>query len=463
MFDAQYDMAFAYSVASMGMYIVSLVVIIDRIFVERGLQGQDLVPTKYSNTLYAQMDLTVTSNTTQKVLSKGYANQMKILIAEEFALHSLKEMNNDIWVKVIFYVRRAAGAIITVLTFAFAIYLINIAINHGEEINAKFAYGVPLLLAIVKQGLPIFLNIGVAIEARESIEDVLQAGVGRVYVFKMLNLGIMFWQTYTNVENGTLGADSDCVETEIGKVFYNGMLMDMFVVGGTVVGTSFLMYKLNNMAEEVKEGGRSEFNHELVGQNIIDLMYRQAMIWCGATLSPVLCAWGSLMNLVIFKIQMKTFLITHRPPEKAWGASDSNNFFLYLLLLTLCVAWIPGMVFMERTMHCGPYESVLNPNQAIANFMETVPDAKALLVFLMDPMILMLFIVMQIIRSGFTNADLLKVQRQLEQTDEEWHREKEEKETLMRRCLEAGMSKEELDKGGGANKGSVADELGKDD
>ena len=70
---------------------------------------------------------------------------------------------------------------------------------------------------------------------------------------------------------------------------------------------------------------------------------------------------------------------------------------------------------------------------------------------------------MQIIRSGFTNADLLKVQRQLEQTDEEWHREKEEKETLMRRCLEAGMSKEELDKGGGANKGSVADELGKDD
>merc|ERR1711939_382090 len=146
-------------------------------------------------------------------------------------------------------------------------------------------------------------------------------------------------------------------------------------------------------------------------------MYRQAMIWCGGMLSPVLSAWGSLMNFIIFQIQMRTFLITHRPPDKAWGASDSNKFFLYLLLMTLCITSIPGMLFMERQMFCGPYEGLLNPNAAIANFMETVPQTKAVLTGMMDPMFLLCVIIFMIIMNKLANTDLAKVKHQLWQTD----------------------------------------------
>lgn len=462
---ASYDMAFAYSCANVGMFAVSLSCIIERIFIERAKSGGDLVPTQYCNTMFAQMDLTVTSEATQRTLSKGYANQAHILIAEDNARADLQKKMADFWAQVEFYVRRGSGIVITILTFVLAVVLIAAAVESGDEITAKFEYGVPLIFAIVKQGLPLFLNLSVAIENRESIEEVIRISVARVYIFKMFNLGIMIWETNNQVKAGTLGAGSDCVETEIGKVFYNAMLMDMFVVGGTVVGSSYAMYWMAGMDEEKDKDGkpkdpRAEFDHELVGNNVIDLMFRQGQIWVGAMLSPVLCAWGSLMNFVIFQIQMRTYLVTHRPPEKAWGANDSNMFFLYLLLLTLCVAAVPFIQFQDSTIHCGPYAGLANPQAAIGNFLDTVPDIKKLLQNFFDPMFLLGVIVLQQILLKSSSSDAVAVQRKLVQTNAEWIREKEDREKMMRRCLEAGMSKEQIESGTKAK--DLSEELNED-
>jgi len=449
---AKYDMAFAYSCANVGMFVVSLYCIIERIFIERARSGGDLVPTRYCSTMFEQMDLTVTSQSTQATLSKGYANQAHVLIAEENARADLQKKMADFWTQFEFYVRRGSGLLLTVLTFVLAVVLIAAAVQQGDAITAKFAYGVPLIFAIVKQLLPIFLNLSVSIENRDSIEEVIQISVSRVYVFKMFNLGIMIWETNNKVKAGTLGSGTDCVETEIGKVFYNAMLMDMFVVGATVVLSSYALYWLAGLDEEPDLDGkpkdpRTEFNHELVGNNVIDLMFRQGQIWCGAMLSPVLCFWGSLMNFVIFQLQMRTYLVTHRPPEKAWGANDANMFFLCLLLLTLCVATVPFINFQNSSVHCGPYAGLSSPQAAIGNFLDTVPDVKKLMETFFQPMFLLGIIVLQQIWLKSGNSEFAAAHRKLVQTTEEWVREKEDREKMMRRCLEAGMSKEQLESG----------------
>lgn len=223
------------------------------------------------------------------------------------------------------------------------------------------------------------------------------------------------------------------------------MLMDMIVVAGTVVATSFGAKWYNEYSE--KDDPRTEFNHDLVGNMVIDLMYRQAMIWTGAVLSPVLCGWGSLMNLAIFQVQRLCFLRTHKPPEKAWGASDSNKFFLYLLMLTLGIAALPAGVFLDRKMECGPFLGKVSPVGALSDFIGNIKQLKDGMTVLTNPFVLVSVSVVLVIALRFRGTDNNILQRRLEQTSGEWMREKDEKEMLMRRCLEAGMSKEDLDKG----------------
>jgi len=255
----------------------------------------------------------------------------------------------------------------------------------------------------------------------------------------------MFYQIYQNVEAGKIGVHGDCIETEVGKIFYNAMLMDMFVVAGSVAGTSFAVLKMNKF-NEMKEP-RTEFDHELVGGNVIDLMYRQAMIWCGSVLSPVLCLWGAVMNYIIFKVQEMCFLRTHRPPEKAWGASDSNKVFLMLLGFTLLIAALPAGAFMNRTMTCGSFDGKENPMEALNDFVANIPDLQNAIGQATNPFVLVAVIVVLVLYVKLQGTEIQKLDRRLRITDEEWTREKEEKETLMRRCLEAGMSKEDLDRG----------------
>ena len=64
-----------------------------------------------------------------------------------------------------------------------------------------------------------------------------------------------------------------------------------------------------------------------------------------------------------------------------------------------------------------------------------------------NPFVLVAVIVVLVLYVKLQGTEIQKLDRRLRITDEEWTREKEEKETLMRRCLEAGMSKEDLDRG----------------
>ena len=64
-----------------------------------------------------------------------------------------------------------------------------------------------------------------------------------------------------------------------------------------------------------------------------------------------------------------------------------------------------------------------------------------------NPLILAGAILVLFIYIRMQGTEISQLARRLKVSDEEWSREKDEKETLMRRCLEAGMSKEELDRG----------------
>ena len=143
----------------------------------------------------------------------------RIHIADEFAIHALKEKMATWKDKFFFVGRRLLGLFITVATFALALFLIGLVVQHGDQITDAFPYGIPLLLAIVKQaprwdgtgqdspvdktgrpiprltklnlclqGMPPLLNIAVALEGHDSIEQVLlQIVICAMCTFSMLS------------------------------------------------------------------------------------------------------------------------------------------------------------------------------------------------------------------------------------------------------------------------------------
>lgn len=186
------------------------------------------------------------------------------------------------------------------------------------------------------------------------------------------------------------------------------------------------------------------FDHNVVGDCVIDLMYRQAMIWSGAILCPVLCLWGFLMNLIIFLVQCETFIRTHGPPLQPWGASDSNKFFLYLLLFTLAIAAVPAAQFYSDSKDCGAFVSVKNPLESFQDVVRASNTLNEVLKYATNKWVLASLLLATLFFLRLLYSDLTSIRRELQKVRTQSEIEKEEKESLIRRFCEQGMSKEEL-------------------
>lgn len=441
--DGKYDMALAYALSVAVMFLFSMATIVDRIFIERGRTSSGTSCAVYTPTLISQQDFSVTSQSTQSTLTKGCAQQLRIHIADEHTAAHAQATRASCQDMTIFILRRTTGFLIASSVFVGAVYINVWVLSNGDELGKSFPFAVPLLLVSVKQGLPIFVILSVWIEDRVNIEDVLQVTMLRVYCFKLFSLLVWFWEMRNQVLDGSLVKDKQdaCVETEVAKIFYEAMLMDMFVVSGTCVVSSFALKKVNSIrgCDELQV-----FDHNVVGDCVIDLMYRQAMIWSGAILCPILCLWGFLMNLVIFMVQCNTFVVTHGPPSQPWGASDSNKFFLYLLLCTLVIAAVPAAQFYNDPKECGAFVSVANPLQSFNDVIRASDGLNEVLKYATNKWVLSSILLASFLFSRLLHSDLQSTERELKKIRGQCDIEKEEKESLIRRFCEAGMTKEEL-------------------
>lgn len=178
---------------------------------------------------------------------------------------------------------------------------------------------------------------------------------------------------------------------------------------------------------------RAEFD---VAAQIIDLMYKQCLIWCGTVYCPLLPALGTLNMLASFKITRYNVVNFGKNSEKNVGAGNSDRFNLDLLLATVAITFIPCTNFLLSShQRCGPFTRFEGDRYMVFDFYLEAGFApssiKSTLLYLVEPLILLAIFVVLMLVLYFTDKVEDKAQRHLEAAMSLLSQENKEKKHLI--------------------------------
>ncbi|XP_077629417.1 transmembrane channel-like protein 7 isoform X2 [Crocuta crocuta] len=121
--------------------------------------------------------------------------------------------------------------------------------------------------------------------------------------------------------------------------------------------------------------GQQEF---AIPDNVLGIVYGQTICWIGAFFSPLLPAIATLKFIIIFYVKEMSLLYTCRPSPRQFRASNSNFFFLLVLLIGLCLAIIPLTISMARipsSKACGPFTNFNTTWEVVPKTVSTFPSS----------------------------------------------------------------------------------------
>ncbi|XP_049999326.1 transmembrane channel-like protein 7 isoform X3 [Alexandromys fortis] len=121
--------------------------------------------------------------------------------------------------------------------------------------------------------------------------------------------------------------------------------------------------------------GQQEF---AIPDNVLGIVYGQTICWIGAFFSPLLPAIATLKFIITFYVKELSLLYTCRPSPRQFRASNSNFFFLLVLLIGLCLAIIPLTISMSRipsSKACGPFTNFNTTWEVIPQTVSTFPSS----------------------------------------------------------------------------------------
>ena len=106
----------------------------------------------------------------------------------------------------------------------------------------------------------------------------------------------------------------------------------------------------------IEERNKTEYDTDRAAQAAIDMMYRQSLIWVGASLCPML-PFAGLVNISIqFFVQYNSMFKSCKPPKTPWSAEKTMYFFMQLVLLALLISGAPIVVLLtSKKISCGPH------------------------------------------------------------------------------------------------------------
>ena len=100
----------------------------------------------------------------------------------------------------------------------------------------------------------------------------------------------------------------------------------------------------------IDQRNKKEYDTDRAAQAAIDMMYRQALIWVGASLCPVL-PFAGLLNITIqFFVQYYSMFESCKPPKTPWSAEKTMCECCTARILCL-IAWLSVLQYCALTAH----------------------------------------------------------------------------------------------------------------
>uniref|UniRef100_A0A8D1CM15 Transmembrane channel-like protein n=1 Tax=Sus scrofa TaxID=9823 RepID=A0A8D1CM15_PIG len=169
-----------------------------------------------------------------------------------------------------------------------------------------------------------------------------------------------------------------CWETQVGQEMYKLMIFDLIIILAVTLFVDFPRKILVTYCSSWKLfqcWGQQEF---AIPDNVLGIVYGQTICWIGAFFSPLLPAVATLKFIIIFYVKEISLIYTCRPSPRQFRASNSNFFFLLVLLIGLCLAIIPLTISMARipsSKACGPYTNFNTTWEVVPKTVNTFPSS----------------------------------------------------------------------------------------
>merc|ERR1711972_944013 len=91
---------------------------------------------------------------------------------------------------------------------------------------------------------------------------------------------------------------------------------------------------------------------------LVDVMYRQSIVWSGMYFCPMIPVMGVIASIWTFFVR-KRFLFKHcGRPKKALGVAKQLKFFYGMMLIGIVLSLLPLHWLLDRTPNCGPHRDL---------------------------------------------------------------------------------------------------------
>lgn len=208
----------------------------------------------------------------------------------------------------------------------------------------------PLVIGIVHLIVPIIFSVIEHYEGYQQPKYELYVHMVRSLLLRLSTLGVLVYYWYNKV------ARSDavtCWETYVGQEVYRLVIVELiFSLLGTFF-SEFVRRLLSGCSDKVE---RANF---AVGRYTLELIYAQTLCWLGTFYAPLLSLIVCIKFIIIFYVKQTSALLNCQPSTRPWRASRAHTIFLLFLFISYMFATIAvavGIIFVEPSKLCGPYQ-----------------------------------------------------------------------------------------------------------
>ncbi|XP_027730159.1 transmembrane channel-like protein 7 isoform X3 [Vombatus ursinus] len=393
-----YDLPLAYLLSTVAYLALSLLWI-----VKRSVEGfkQNLVRSEeqyqsYCNKIFAGWDFCITDETTAKLKHSSIQYELKTDLVEERIRLKVAQRTPEETLR-IYSLRMLLNAIvITVLAACFyAIYEATIFSQEHmkKEIN-KMIFGENLLILYLPSIVITLANFITPIIFSKIIhyEDYSPAFEIRLTLLRcvFMRLATICALVFTLGSKITFCDNEDCRvcgynhklypcwENQFGQEMYKLTIFDLIINLAVTVFVEFprkLLVTYCSSWKLIRYWGQQEFG---IPDNVLGIVYAQTICWIGSFFSPLLPAIATVKFIIIFYVKEISLMYTCRPSTRPFRASNSNFFFLLVLLIGLTLAFIPlgiSMTHIPSSKACGPFTNYNISWDVVPKTVNTFPSA----------------------------------------------------------------------------------------
>jgi hypothetical protein len=400
-----YNMGAGYSTAIIASFLVAFLMIIMtlRQHVLRDTSTNALIKHDknftFATLMFGCWDFKLQNRATATQLRRGLVNTLRERMEELRVRHDLSA-KRGFCARMALWSRRFVGFMMFLAVFAICVSAIVILAINQKTLNATFAYTVAFIVSFINLCVPPLVETIVEFERWVDTKIIVRNNVGRVYFIKMVNI-VLLLVAVQQLDSASKLDDSDCVETDAARMFWQLLLVDFIV--------SALSTIVFNFGAKWYTGKLVEVNF---ATSVNELIYRQAMVMVGQCVSPMMPLLGAVLNVFLFWICKWTYMVTARPPERAWGLSSTSSFFLSFLCMTLFLTSLPTVWFLQRDSSkvCGPHTENETPWSAIPTQLTYAPTAvNEIISWIASPLVLGAGVLVLLVVLYFKQASVRRV------------------------------------------------------